>query len=235
MAFGFSTITTSGISQLSDSNRFYRVGLSGAYSPATSVDLSAVGGGLTYIYRPTGDLITDGKQIFVNSAINKLLNPARLSGSATKSSTNAYTSIGLENGGGSLNIACVDSMGWSTGGYGLLLRGPDSSIVFNSTDRLLIVASVVTVSFTLADIGVTKSVSFNPAPFSGTPYLHFTDLSAVLKVTNTTGYVVGIEFWLTSNTSYSYRLTRKNNTTYNGDFSAMPTTLTRTFTIGILV
>ncbi len=75
MAFGFSTITTSGISQLSDSNRFYRVGLSGAYSPATSVDLSAVGCGLTYIYRPTGDLITDGKQIFVNSAIPPLTTP----------------------------------------------------------------------------------------------------------------------------------------------------------------
>lgn len=235
MAFGLYTSTISGISQLSDTNRFYRVGLSGAYAPATTVDTTALGGGIVYIYRPTGDFVTEGRQVFVNAAFGKVLSPSEFGGSPTKDSTNAYSSIGISNGGGNVNILCADPLGWSSGGYGLCVRGPDNSVLFSTADSLLVVASVVTVSFSLADLGVTKSASFDPAPFSGVPYLHFTDLSAVLKVSATTGYLVGIQFWFTSNTAYSYKLVRKNNITYNGDFSAMPSTLTRTFTIGIVV
>lgn len=235
MAYGLSTTTATGISQLSDSNRFYRVGSSGAYSPATSTDFSPVGGGVTYIYRPTGDFVTEGRQVFVNADFGKLLNPARVSGSPTKFSTDTYTSMGIENGGGNVNIVCADPIGWTAGGYGLLVRGSDNSIVFSSNDALLVVASVITVGLTLDDIGVTKSASFDPAPFSGAPYLHFTGLAAVLKVSATKGYLVGVQFWFTSNTTYSYKLVRKNNITYNGDFSAMPSTLTRTFTIGLIV
>lgn len=235
MAFGFSTITTSGVSQITDGNRFYRVGSSGTYVPAVSQDFSPVGGGMTYIYRPNVDLVTEGRQVFVNAAAGKVISPARVSGAPTKFSTDAYSSIGLENGGGSLNIVCADPLGWSSAGHGLLIRGADNTIVFSTADSLLVIASVVSVTLSASDLGVTKNASFDPAPFSGTPYLHFTDMAAVLKTSNTTGQLFGIEFWFTSNTTYSYRLARKNNITYNGDFSAMPYTITKAFTVGLIV
>ena len=236
MAFGFQTLTTSGISQLSDSYRFYRAGTSGAYLPALSQNFSAIGGGLTYIYRPTGDFFTQGRQIFVNGAVGSILSPARVSGTPTRYSTDTYTSIGLENSGGTLNIVCADPLGWNTaGGYGLRVKGPDNSIVFSTSDNLFVVASVITVGLTNADLNITKTQTFDPAPFSGTPYLHFARMDGIIKINNTSGYLAGLDFWFNSNTSYSYRLKRLNTITYTGDFSARSTTLTITFTIGLIV
>ena len=234
MTYGIRTITAGGIDQISEYQVFYRVASAGTYGYASYSDATPLGGGPTYFYNIAGDCVGQGKLMFINGPAGTRLLPARYGGPATYFVGDPTSRIGIENNGAAVNVLVADYLDWpAPSGVGFTVRLPNGTVGFSTSGTLLVLATTVTVSMSAAMVGGVYYVDFNTSPFGGTPYLHFSYSTMVLKTSETTAKMYQVTAWFTSGSQLAFQLITSNSTTFSGDFSSRPTSQPYTFTIAM--
>lgn len=235
MAYGLNVLTSTGISQISDSNRFYRaipkgtISISGSTPPDNILTFET-----SYEYRLPGNNVLGGMQLFMSAGAGIRISTGLLSYYTT--SALSYTRVFMTGTGGNpINFVVADPLGWSADAYGLTVRGPDSSIVFSSGEKLLAIASILNTSFTVADVGVIKYQTFDISPYAGTPYFSYPSSGITIKYNNTTVWFGKVEVWLASSNTFAYRLTRDGSITLTGDFTSRPYATDYSISLGVLI